>query len=79
MSDSADCRVTRRVLLLTMARAGVASAIPVILTACGGGAEMEAARRQIAAVGDPEGGLLAIDTAGNTLLVTDGVALAWRT
>lgn len=79
MSDFTQRRVTRRDLLLTAARAGVATAVPVVLTACDGGAVAVGARRQIAALGDPEGGLLAIDTAGNTLLVSDGVNLAWRT
>lgn len=79
MSDSTDRRYTRRDLLLTVARAGVATAVPVVLTACDGGAVAGSARRQSAALGDPEGGLLAIDTAGNTLLVSDGVELAWRT
>ncbi|MDH5255126.1 MAG: hypothetical protein OEW72_04340 [Gammaproteobacteria bacterium] len=79
MSDSGDHRLTRRDVLLTMARAGVASAVPVVLTACDGGTGALEARRRIAAEGDPQGGLLLIDPAGNTLLVTDGVELAWRT
>jgi hypothetical protein len=79
MIDSAARRLTRRDVLLTMARAGVASAVPVVLTACDGSTGAGEARRRVAAAGDPQGGLLLIDSAGNTLLVTDGVELAWRT
>ncbi len=79
MTDSPDRRLTRRDVLLTMARAGVASAVPVVLAACDGGTGSGESRRRIAAEGDPQGGLLLIDSAGNTLLVTDGVELAWRT
>jgi hypothetical protein len=79
MSDSADRRLTRRDVLLTMVQAGAASTVPVLLTACDGSTGAGEARRRIAAEGDPQGGLLLIDSAGNTLLVTDGVELAWRT
>jgi hypothetical protein len=79
MTDSATRHLTRRDVLLTIARAGVASAVPVVLTACDGGPGAGEARRRIAAETDPQGGLLLIDSAGNTLLVSDGVELAWRT
>lgn len=59
-----------------MARAGVAT---MVLTACDGGTGIGDGRRQVAEAGGTEGGLLTIDSMGNTLLVTDGVGLAWRT
>jgi hypothetical protein len=72
--------ITRRGLLVTAARASSAIALPLVLTACGGGgAGVGEVMRQIAGFATTEGGFLAIDNAGNTLLVSAGVNLAWRT